>query len=89
MKVLIVPVTYNSYDALDNYIASVGKALEAAADPTISVKIHVADNSTSPRNEALGRRTLATTHYDNPGYLPAALKTVYSEDYASYDYLTA
>lgn len=87
MKVLIVPVTYNSYDALDNYIASVGKALEAAADPTISVKIHVADNSTSPRNEALGRRTLATTHYDNPGYLPAALKTVYSEDYASYDYI--
>ena len=87
MKVLFIPVTYNSYDALDNYIASVGKALEAAADPTISVKIHVADNSTSPRNEALGRRTLATTHYDNPGYLPAALKTVYSEDYASYDYI--
>ena len=92
MKVLFVPVTYNSYDALDNYIASVGKALEAAADSTISVKIHVADNSTFSRNEECGmwnensQRT-ETTHYDNPGYLPAALKTVYSEDYASYDYI--
>ena len=85
MKVLIVPVTYNSYDALDNYIASVGKALEAAADPTISVKIHVADNSTFSRKE--NSQSVETTHYDNPGYLPAALKTVYSEDYASYDYI--
>ena len=92
MKVLFVPVTYNSYDALDNYIASVGKALEAAADSTISVKIHVADNSTSSRNEECGMwnensQRAETTHYDNPGYLPAALKTVYSEDYASYDYI--
>ena len=92
MKVLFVPVTYNSYDALDNYIASVGKALEAAADSTISVKIHVADNSTFSRNEECGMwnensQRAETTHYDNPGYLPAALKTVYSEDYASYDYI--
>ena len=85
MKVLFVPVTYNSYDALDNYIASVGKALEAAADPTISVKIHVADNSTFSRKE--NSQSVETTHYDNPGYLPAALKTVYSEDFASYDYI--
>ena len=92
MKVLFVPVTYNSYDALDNYIASVGKALEAAADPTISVKIHVADNSNYSRNVECGMwnentPSAETTHYDNPGYLPAALKTVYSEDYASYDYI--
>ena len=111
MIVLFVPVTYNSYDALDNYIASVGKALEAAADPTIEVKIHVADNSTFSRKEEGGRRNenssaaesreesnllppssfliprKATTHYPNPGYLPAALKTIYSEDYASYDYI--
>ena len=85
MKVLFVPVTYNSYNALDNYIASVGKALEAAADPTISVKIHVADNSTFSRKE--NSQSVETTHYDNPGYLPAALKTVYSEDFASYDYI--
>jgi len=115
MKVLFVPVTYNSYDALDNYIASVGKALDAAADPTIEVKIHVADNSTEvireyggtgargreDRSEAGGNlvppypRTTAPSsiwtqelsHYPNPGYLPAALQTVYAEDYASYDYI--
>ena len=92
MKVLFVPVTYNSYDALDNYIASVGKALKAAADPSISVKIHVADNSNYSRNVECGMwnentPSAETTHYDNPGYLPAALKTVYSEDFASYDYI--
>ena len=115
MKILFVPVTYNSYDALDNYIASVGKALDAAADPTISVTIHVADNSTVVESgkwkEESGKRkverdlsaaeyspssfhfplstnlSLLTTHYPNPGYLPAALKTIYSEDYASYDYI--
>ena len=91
MKVLFVPVTYNSYDALESYIASVGKALEAAADPTIEVKIHVADNSTSQKADAhncqLSIVNYQLSNYDNPGYLPAALKTVYSEDYASYDYI--
>ena len=91
MKVLFVPVNYNSYDALETYIASVGKALEVAADPTIEVKIHVADNSTSQKAEAnncpVSSVHYQLSHYDNPGYLPAALKTVYSEDYASYDYI--
>jgi GT2 family glycosyltransferase len=91
MKVLFVPVTYNSYDALESYIASVGKALEAAADPTIEVKIHVADNSTSQKADAhncqLSIVNYQLSNYPNPGYLPAALKTVYSEDYASYDYI--
>ena len=104
MKVLFVLVNYNSYDALETYIASIGKAIEVAADPTIEVKIHVADNSTSQKADAhncqlsivnypLELCSLATigtqelSHYDNPGYLPAALKTVYSEDYASYDYI--
>ena len=91
MKVLFVPVTYNSYDALESYIASVGKALEAAADPTIEVKIHVADNSTSLKADAhncqLSIVNYQLSNYPNPGYLPAALKTVYSEDYASYDYI--
>ena len=90
MNILFVPVTYNSYDALDNYIASIGKALDAAADPTISVTIHVADNSTIEEKEKRkveGNISLLTSHYDNPGYLPAALKTVYSEDVAKYDYI--
>ncbi|MBR4481131.1 MAG: hypothetical protein IKO86_04435 [Prevotella sp.] len=91
MKVLFVPVTYNSYDALESYIASVGKALEAAADPTIEAKIHVADNSTSLKADAhncqLSIVNYQLSNYPNPGYLPAALKTVYSEDYASYDYI--
>ena len=91
MKVLFVPVNYNSYDALETYIASVGKALEVAADPTIEVKIHVADNSTSQKADAHNcpwpMVQYQLSHYDNPGYLPAALKTVYSEDYASYDYI--
>ena len=91
MNILFVPVTYNSYDALDSYIASVGKALDAAADPTITVTIHVADNSSEGvRTQNSGNSSnlsLLTTHYPNPGYLPAALKTVYSEDYASYDYI--
>ena len=91
MKVLFVPVNYNSYDALETYIASVGKALEVAADPTIEVKIHVADNSTSQKADANNcpwpMVQYQLSHYDNPGYLPAALKTVYSEDYASYDYI--
>lgn len=91
MKILFVPVTYNSYDALDNYIASIGKALDAADDLTISVTIHVADNSSEEvrRQESGDRRDLSllTSHYSNPGYLPAALRTVYSEDYTSYDYI--
>ena len=90
MNILFVPVTYNSYDALDNYIASIGKALDAAADPTISITIHVADNSTiekKEKKELEGSISLLTSHYDNPGYLPAALKTVYSEDVAKYDYI--
>ena len=105
MNILFVPVTYNSYDALDSYIASVGKALDAAADPTITVTIHVADNSseevrsqnseaptnlsplTSHHSPLKSHLSLLSTHYPNPGYLPAALKTVYSEDYASYDYI--
>ena len=91
MKVLFIPVNYNSYDALETYIASVGKALEAVANPTIEVKIHVADNSTSQKAEAnncpVSSVHYQLSHYDNPGYLPAALKTVYSEDYASYDYI--
>lgn len=91
MKVLFVPVNYNSYDALETYIASVGKALEAVADLTIEVKIHVADNSTSQKADAnncpVSSVHYQLSHYPNPGYLPAALKTVYSEDYASYDYI--
>ena len=91
MKVLFVLVNYNSYDALETYIASIGKALEVAADPTIEVKIHVADNSTSQKADANNcpwpMVQYQLSHYDNPGYLPAALKTVYSEDYASYDYI--
>ncbi len=96
MKILFVPVTYNSYDALDKYIASIGKALDAADDPTISVTIHVADNSTNhgDRLYDCGLRPnqkpvpmIRCTHYDNPGYLPAALSTVYAEDFGSYDYI--
>ena len=98
MKVLFVPVTYNSYDALDNYVASVGKALDAAADPTISVTIHVADNSSeevrrqetadsSNPSPLTSHLSLLYSHYSNPGYLPAALRTIYSEDVASYDYI--
>ena len=90
MNILFVPVTYNSYDALDNYIASISKALDAAADPTISVTIHVADNSTiekKEKKEVEGNISLLTSHYDNPGYLPAAQKTVYSEDVTKYDYI--
>ena len=88
MRFLFVPVNYNSYDSLNAYIKAVGRALRTTDDETIQVDIHVADNSSKPMevNQQDGL-TICVRHYDNPGYLSAALKTIYAADIPSYDYI--
>ncbi len=88
MRFLFVPVNYHSYDSLNAYIKAVSRALKTADDETIHADIHVADNSSEPmevkQQEGL---TVCVRHYDNPGYLSAALKTIYASDFPSYDYI--
>ena len=88
MRFLFVPVNYNSYDSLNAYIKAVGCALKTTGDETIQVDIHVADNSSEPMEvDQLDGLTICVRHYDNPGYLSAALKTIYAADIPSYDYI--
>ena len=88
MRFLFVPVNYNSYDSLNAYIKAVGRALRTTDDETIQVDIHVADNSSEPMEvDQLDGLTICVRHYDNPGYLSAALKTIYAADIPSYDYI--
>lgn len=88
MRFLFVPVNYNSYDALNEYIKAVGRAMKTTDDETIQVDIHVADNSSNPMEvDQQDGLTICVRHYDNPGYLSAALKTIYAADVPSYDYI--
>ena len=88
MRFLFVPVNYNSYDSLNAYIKAVSHALQMTDDDSIHADIHVADNSSKPQEITLDERvTISAKHYDNPGYLQAALNTIYSADLSSYDYI--
>ena len=88
MRFLFVPVNYNSYDSLNAYIQAVSHALQMTDDNSFCADIHVADNSSEPKEIAQDERvTILARHYDNPGYLQAALNTIYSADLSSYDYI--
>lgn len=88
MRFLFVPVNYNSYDTLNEYIKAVGRAMKTTDDETIHADIHVADNSSKTMEvDQQDGLTICVRHYDNPGYLSAALKTIYAADVPSYDYI--
>lgn len=92
MKYLFVPVNYNSYDSLKYYIQAICHALDTANNNHILVDICVADNTPEPQEitkdkKEYGKVNIVVRHYDNPGYLSAALKSIYSVDINSYDYI--
>ena len=92
MKFLFVPVNYNSYDMLENYINAVFYAYEKADNDHIQIDICIADNSPKPKelktsNKHNDHIKINIKRYDNPGYLNAALKNIYARDLSIYDYI--
>lgn len=91
MKLLFVPVNYKSYNALDEYIKAIIVAMDEIKDETLKVDIHIADNSPTPQvikgNYDIEGLCIKVFHYNNPGYLNAALRTIYSTNNSIYDYI--
>ena len=90
MKILIVAVNYNTYQALYEYLAKVEESLDACSTP-IALKIIVADNSTKRENvdvDKYKRVGLEVRNFDNLGYLGAAQAVINSlEEVTTYDYV--
>ena len=91
MRLLFTPVNYNSYDSLNDYISSIYHALKNTDGNHIEADILVADNSPEPQalrcDDHIEGLVIKVFHYDNPGYLSAALKTIYSINREIYDYI--
>jgi len=89
MNFLISVVTYNSYDQLKLFLASVFRSAEK--EDSAQVDIHVADNSTSPQDisfESAGNVNVTVHNFDNPGYFGAAFGVVNDVvGEKSYDYV--
>lgn len=91
MKFLFVPVNYKSYNALDEYIKAIIVAMDEIKDETLIVDIYVADNSPEPQviknNYNIEGLNIKGYNYNNPGYLNAALSTIYSINSSIYNYI--
>lgn len=89
MRILIIPVNYNSYKELECYLSSINKAVFRSKD-TI-VEIIIADNSTIQEPCEFAYNNISSIHiekYDNLGYLGGAQKVMNSLSFISdYDYI--
>lgn len=90
MKILIVAVNYNTYQALYDYLGRLEESMDACTRP-IDLKIIVADNSTKREYVDVvkyKRVGLEVRSFDNLGYLGAAQAVINSlEDVTKYDYV--
>ena len=91
MRYLFVPVNYKSYNVLDEYIKAISEAMDETKDDNLIVDIYVADNSPEPqeinKDFNIERLNIKVFNYNNPGYLNAALRTIYSVDSSIYNYI--
>ena len=91
MKILIVAVNYNTYQALYEYLEKVEVSLEACSKQ-VEVRVIVADNSTKRESVDVGKYGhfgLEVWKFDNLGYLGAAQAIINSqEDVTEYDFVS-
>lgn len=86
-RILLVPVTFNSYSYLDSFLKSVKQALLEVGE-NIDLEIHIADNSTEKKDfdlEKYGFRSISWLPLNNLGYFGGAFKII-NENVAVSDY---
>lgn len=88
-SILFIPVNYNSYAFLSNYLRSISAALaRCSSAERPSVDVCIADNSTRRKPFALNGYeglNVELRQLGNEGYLPAAISILNEKDATAYD----
>lgn len=90
-RILVIPVNYNSYAELDEYLLSLKDSFISAASEQVEIIVIVGDNSTEVQRIETAKYApleISVKKFDNLGYFGAALKIINEqENIESFDYV--